>query len=372
MNSMTIAVEKKSTGQVAIRVERLAQLDRARYQAFVAGHPSATPYHNLAWLDAISQAYRHPCWVVSVADPGGLLAVLPLCQLRCFGKGPVVSLPFCDLAGPLYLTEEGRAGLQQGVSKLLAELGARRIEVRRRGSLFSEPELRELGNAGASPKVSMLLDLPETSGDLFASYKPKLRSQIRKAEKNGLTAEVVSDAAAIQRFYPVFAANMRRLGSPVHSRAWFECLQKTYGERLLVGLVRHNHQVVGAGIVLCHGQQACIPWASTLSEFNHLAPNMLLYWSLLSHVTDQGCRQFDFGRSSLGEGTYRFKKQWGAVPVALEWTTWTADGVETPAEAAQPGSRSFRIRMLVERCWQRLPMALANRLGPVLRKYVSL
>jgi len=220
----------------------------------------------------------------------------------------------------------------------------------------------------------MLCDLPESSEALFKSYKPKLRSQIRKAEKNGLRSELRTEADAVNLFYDVFAQNMRRLGSPVHSLQWFQELKAAYGEHMVIGVVFQNDTPVGAGIVLLGGKQACIPWASTLEEFNRLAPNMLLYWTLLSHVCDLGYTQFDFGRSTLNEGTYRFKKQWGAQPYELIWTTYR-NGEAIPASVELNGTRASatsRLRPLIENIWRRMPLPFTNWLGPKLRRYITL
>jgi lipid II:glycine glycyltransferase (peptidoglycan interpeptide bridge formation enzyme) len=218
----------------------------------------------------------------------------------------------------------------------------------------------------------MLCELPETSEALFKGYKPKLRSQIRKAEKNGLRSELRTDAEAINLFYDVFAQNMHRLGSPVHSLRWFQDLKAAYGDQMLISLVFKEDKPVGAGIVLVQGKQACIPWASTLEEFNRLAPNMLLYWTFLSHVCDVGCTIFDFGRSTPDEGTYRFKKQWGAKPYELIWTDYSNGGHSDIAHESAGSSKLSQLRPLIENIWCHLPLAFTNWLGPKLRRYITL
>src|SRR5205085_4728841 len=55
-----------------------------------------------------------------------------------------------------------------------------------------------------------------------------------------------------------------------------------------------------------------IPWASSRREFNALGVNMLLYAETLKYAVESGVTVFDLGRSSIGSGTYKFKKQWGA------------------------------------------------------------
>ncbi|RBW50240.1 FemAB family XrtA/PEP-CTERM system-associated protein [Marinobacter sp. F3R11] len=359
--------------ELQARTSRFNVFPVSEYDQYVVGHPQATPYHHSAWLQATESAYGHTAWLVSVHSNGSLCGVLPLVEVRPpVGSASLVSLPFCDLGGAL-------ADNVDIVERLLAEAKAlaktnriKTLEIRAGGvALDAEQGIDDLAG---NTKVRMLCDLPESSEILFKSYKPKLRSQIRKAEKNGLRAELREGADAIDLFYDVFSQNMRRLGSPVHSLEWFKDLKAAYGDSLLTGVVFQGDKPVGAGIVLLGGKQACIPWASTLEEFNRLAPNMLLYWTFLSHVCDLGYTCFDFGRSTLGEGTYRFKKQWGAQPYELIWTDYL-DGVKNTARAETSRvstSNVSRLRPLIENIWRRLPLPMANWLGPKLRRYITL
>jgi len=68
---------------------------------------------------------------------------------------------------------------------------------------------------------------------------------------------------------------------------------------------------------------------------------------------------FDFGRSTPGEGTYKFKEQWGAEPVALHWEYWLATGDAPPDQS--PKNPKFRLAI---ESWKRLPLWLANAVGP--------
>ncbi len=221
-------------------------------------------------------------------------------------------------------------------------------------------------------KVRLLLDLPATSEELMTSFKSKLRSQIRKAEKNGLTVELGNSQQLLDNFFEVFSCNMKDLGSPTHSKKWFAEIIKNYGNKTIIGIIQHQDTAVGAGIVLQIGNKASIPWASTKREYNRFSPNMLLYWSLLKHSTDNGLKTFDFGRSSYGEGTYKFKEQWGARPVPLAWKTIQENDHRTSKEQASNSISKLKFRSLVETIWRQLPLAATTLLGPKLRKYISL
>jgi lipid II:glycine glycyltransferase (peptidoglycan interpeptide bridge formation enzyme) len=203
----------------------------------------------------------------------------------------------------------------------------------------------------------------------MAGFKSKLRSQIRKAEKNGLTCVVANSQTQIDDFYQIFAINMRKLGSPVHSKEWFENLFKHYSQYIVLSVVYSDKVPVGAGIVLCSANKAAIPWASTVAEYNKLSPNMMLYWSLLEHVSNLGCKEFDFGRSTYDEGTYKFKRQWGAEPVPLAWSNLVLSTTTLTENSADNVSQ---IRSLVEKVWAKLPLSVTTLVGPKIRKHISL
>ncbi|AOY90153.1 exosortase [Marinobacter salinus] len=344
--------------------------DLAGVDAYVRQHPGATPYHRSAWLKAVNEGYKHSGTILAAFDDtDDIVGVLPLCHLALpLGRPALISQPYCDLGGPLANNASVAQALIEEAKRLASDVKASSLSLRLAGPAL-DIELKHV-DAGMQ-KVSMLCELPHCSETLFKSYKPKLRSQIRKAEKNGLSGEVRQDPEAVEAFYHVFAANMRRLGSPVHALRWFSALHSHYGADMVVGLVYCDGVVVGAGVVLLNGKRASIPWASTLAEYNHLAPNMLLYWTLLSYVCDRGITLFDFGRSTPGEGTYRFKKQWGAVPHELNWLDILNEGTKTSAKSRYSVAAQ-KLRALVEVIWRRLPLPVANRFGPLIRKYISL
>ena len=359
------------TELIETRCLRLHAVDGDAYDRYVQSHDGSSPYHYSAWLKAVEAAYGHQAWIILAEREGIVCGVLPFVYVKPpLGSGSLVSLPFCDVGGILGDDKAVEASLRLAGGQLAQQLGLSEAQLRTTGSLMDDdPDSETVAQA---PKVSMRCELPESSEALFKSYKPKLRSQIRKAEKNGLTATVSSTPEAVKAFYPVFAANMRRLGSPTHSLEWFLALQAAYGPEMLIGLVFSGETVVGGGVVLRRGDLASIPWASTLAEYNRLAPNMLLYWTFLSYLSDNGCRVFDFGRSSLGEGTYRFKQQWGAKPYELQWDKLTPEGDIVPTTTTAPSRQARQIRAWIEWLWQRIPLALANHLGPRIRKYITL
>lgn len=345
-------------------VRQATAADKAIWNKYVYTHPMATPYHNYAWVESVVHAYGHPSVSLLALADDKVVGVLPIIKINIPLSGTTLcSLPYCDVGYALANNDRVTAALLQGLEQLKHESNARRIEYRDTAT-DTRPESDE---KMTGKKVRMLLALPEASELLMKSFKSKLRSQIHKAEKNGLTYQLGNSPALIDAFYDILTLNMRRLGSPIHSSRWFHTLRNNYQDDILVSIVYTDDTPIGGGIVLRNNQKACIPWASTLAEYNRLAPNMLLYWSLLKEVTDTGSTEFDFGRSTFGEGTFKFKQQWGAQPQALEWFL----PGESNSHPDQP-SEMGRLRSMIENIWRRLPVGVTRVVGPKVRKYISL
>lgn len=346
---------------------RLAESsDNKRWDDYVLNHHEASPYHLFAWRYAVENVYRHKPLYFFAEKNDTTQGVLPLFQM-CIPiiMNQLVGLPFCDVGHVLADSEEIRNKLIETALEQGKKLGIKTLEIRGRHGL--DAENFNLPVTCISEKVSMILDLPEFSEDLWTGFKSKLRSQIRKAEKNGLRFEWAG-LEKLDDFYSVFSINMRDLGSPTHSKQWIKEVFSGFGENACMGLVYFEGKPIGAGIILAAGKKISIPWASTLRQYNRLGPNMLLYWNFLKYASDNGFKIFDFGRSTPDEGTFKFKSQWGAKPEPLIWYNLHLNGVASP----QNESSFVNKRKLAENIWRKLPLGAANFLGPIIRKYISL
>jgi FemAB-related protein (PEP-CTERM system-associated) len=339
--------------------------DKQRWNNFVQNQVLGSAYHLSAWTKAIQNAYGFKSFNLIAEENNEIMGVFPLTMLKIPFKRPdLVALPYCDVGAPLAISDEVQNELLRETIPIAKSNNVSTIEIR---GEINHDFLQQFGYSlqAKSSKVRMLLQLPNSSEMLWKGFTSKLRSQIRKAEKNGLSFKF--SEGNIDDFYSVFKVNMHDLGSPVHSKKWFEEIIRGFADNVRVGVVHNEERAIGAGIILKAGDKIAIPWASTLKPFNRLSPNMLLYWKFLEYAADNGARIFDFGRSTQDEGTYNFKKQWGAKPETLTWYTLFLDNT-TPKITTKPSN----YRDIAKRNWQRLPPGFANFLGPVIRKYIRL
>jgi FemAB-related protein (PEP-CTERM system-associated) len=192
-----------------------------------------------------------------------------------------------------------------------------------------------------------------------ARFNAKLRNQIRKAEKSGLRF-VVGRLELLDRFYDV-AHNMRDLGKPVHGKSFFRNILEAFPDATTIFAVYREIKMIAAGISSRFRNTLEIPWASSISDYKMLCPNNMLYLEAIRFAIRNGFKRFDFGRSTPNEGTYNFKKQWGAKPAQLYWQ-YVVDGhKETPN--LSPSNPRYQAAI---RIWQRLPVPATKVLGPMI------
>ena len=341
--------------------------DIAQWDSYVSNHSQATAYHHFAWMKAVKQAYKHPYFGVIARNVknNDIVGVFPAVQVRIpfFGSN-LCALPFCDVGYGLANNDCILNAMRNYLVQQLGTPSINKVEVRGvNNTAITERQLLH-------KKVRMRLSLPSSSELLFASFKSKLRSQIRKAEKNGLTYELGVSAKLVDDFYDVYTRNMRDLGSPAHTNKWFHSIVDAYQKDCLLSIVFHQNKPVGGGLIIKNNRSASIPWASTLRDYNKLAPNMLLYWSLLSHCADNGVSCFDFGRSTYEEGTYKFKKQWGAEPQLLDWQSFNANMAS--GNNLNSNVEPNHLRQIIENMWSKLPLGVTIRIGALVRPYITL
>jgi FemAB-related protein (PEP-CTERM system-associated) len=262
-------------------------------------------------------------------------------------------MPFLNYGGPLG-TPSAQAFLAEQAVEEASRSGADLLELRARQTLPS-------GLRVSDRKITVLLDLPLSPESLWDDvFRAKLRSQIRRPQREGM--EVRFGTSELEPFYEVFTRNMRDLGTPVLPRELFDRIGELFAGIVRFGVVYLRDEPVAAGCGFLWRGELEMTWASAIRKYNRLAPNMLLYWSFIEEAIGHRASVFNFGRCSPGGGTHRFKLQWGGRDVPLPWAQWSPRGV-----AATPSPDRLLYR-LASGAWSRMPLPLANRIGPVLAR----
>jgi serine/alanine adding enzyme len=317
-----------------------------------------------AWWDAlVSGLGHHPFYLVGIDSERKAFGCLPLMLVKSqvFGRF-LVSLPYLNSGG---VCVQGAADSNQELARALIdravaladELDVKHLELRHEVR-FEHPAF----NHERTDKVHMRLALPSSPDELMASFKSKLRSQVKKANENPFEVQFGGEEL-LADFYQVFAHNMRDLGTPVYSKNLFREILSSFassntGSKAELCVVRLNHQPISVALLVHHAHRTEVPSASALRQFNPTNVNMWMYWQLLQRAIERASSEFDFGRSTIGAGTYKFKEQWGAKPSPAVWQYYVRKG--DPAQMRPDSSKNQRLVGI----WKKLPVWLTRRIGP--------
>ena len=335
---------------------RIIKTPDSRCDAFVLGRPQGTISYLSTWSRAVAEAVGLKEFYLAAFQGEDICGVLPLMHIksRLFGN-QLVSQAFCNYGGILAENADAREALFNQMVKLAVELGCEFVELRNINLL--PYELHSVTN-----KMCMHLHLTADPEDLWKSFNPKVRNQVRKAEKAGILAgsgrlELLND------FYRIYTIRMRQLGSPCFSRKLMRCILELFPEDSRIFVVRRDKLTVGAGFVTSYNGFVEIPWAATLLQYNSLCPNNLLYWAIMKHYCLASARCFDFGRCAVDSNTYRFKKQWGPEPVNLNYQYWVKPGRQLSIPDADDPKYKWKVEM-----WKRLPLWVTCLFGPYISR----
>lgn len=335
-----------------------------QWDTFVDGNLASGHHHNTSYLKAILQAYPHNNHSFLLVDEhNSVLGIMPLIGVKSpvFGK-QLVSTPFLNYGGGLVAEDGVHVEMMHHAERIMIENNYDNIELR---SMSSSNVI-----AGDwfvhNHKAVMILDLPDDIkkvGAGNAKKRAKLRSQAGKAQRSadelGITFEQkFGGPELLDDFYAVFSEHMRDLGTPVYGREFFQAFLDNVPSTLTV--VYWDGKPVSCGFLFEHGDRVSIPWASTLSSANPYAMNVHMYYHILEHCIKNNKTEFDFGRSTIDAGTYKFKSQWGAMPQICYWHGLRKDKVKpAPRLNTEEGMMGLLVKT-----WKRLPLWVACRVGP--------
>jgi serine/alanine adding enzyme len=329
-----------------------SEVSQPEWDQFVRTHTQASPYHAWNWRAVFERGFGLTTEYLAAREDGAVVGILPLVifRSRLFGRF-AVSLPFVDIGGVCARDEHVARQLVDHAAALAIGERLSHVELRHTARLLPSLPLRQ-------HKVRMLLTLEKDAARGWNALDRKVRNQVRKAEKSDLVARQ-GGIELVDRFYDVFAQNMRDLGTPVWPIRFFEEVLTTLAASARVFLVDHHDVTVAGAIVFNHGDWFAVPWASSLREYRSQCPNNLLYWRIIEQAIAAGATTLDFGRSTPDEGTYHFKGQWGARPEPLHWEYSLSPGAPLPN--LSPSNPRFGAAIAT---WKRLPVPLTRWLGP--------
>jgi FemAB-related protein (PEP-CTERM system-associated) len=335
-------------------LQRLAPGDAhgaAAWDAFVQACPQATFFHRAAWQGLLRDVFRHDTYFLYASEGGRITGVLPLAHVksRLFGHA-LTGLSFAVYGGVAADDEASAALLEAEAQRLAQQLGVDHLELRNLQRRHPDWPEQDLYVTFRKPI------LPDEEANLLAIPR-KQRAMVRKGIKNGLQSHIDGDAS---RFFALYADNVHRHGTPAMPRRYFDALLQTFGPDCEVMTVTGPDGQLLSSVLSFYFRDECLPYyAGDAEAARDLAANDFKYWELMRRACARGLKVFDYGRSKQGTGSYAFKKNWGFEPQPLHYEYCLYKREAVP----QNNPSNAKYKLMIEG-WRRLPIGVANWLGP--------
>ncbi len=334
-----------------VRVRELESEDFPRWDQFVADCSEATFFHQAGWKTVIEQAFGHRTSFFFAEVDGRIEGVLPLAEVSSFLFGhTLVSLPFCVYGGIAAASERARRALDDAARACAEQLKVDHLEYRSRVPTHDNWVEKDL-------YVTFRKELdPDIERNLLAIPR-KQRAMVRKGIKAGLKSEI---DPGVERFFAAYSDSVHRLGTPVFSKRYFEILTQVFRSDCEVLTITREDGRLIASVLSFYFRDEVLPYyGGGTAEARDVAGNDFMYWEVMRRACERGVRVFDFGRSKRGTGSFDFKKNWGFEPQQLHYKYLLINGKYVPDHNPLNPKYQMFIKL-----WQRLPLRLANLLGP--------
>jgi FemAB-related protein (PEP-CTERM system-associated) len=327
--------------------------DASRWDAFVLGCLDATFYHRAAWQPVIERTFGHKTWFMYAESGGRIQGVLCLAEIksRMFGHS-LASLPFCVYGGIAATSAPARQALDAAAQQLAAKLKVGHLEYRN-----IKPEPEEGPNwHGKDLYVTFRKEMSANAEENMLAIPKKQRAMVRKGIKAGLESCIDQD---VDRFFDAYSFSVHRLGTPVFSKNYFRLLKEAFAEDCDVVTITKDGRTISSVLSFYFRDEVLPYYGGGLSEARDVAGNDFMYWELMRRASERGYRIFDFGRSKRGTGAFDFKKNWGFEAQQLHYRYQLHGAQQLPDNNPLNPKYQLFIKM-----WKRLPLPVANLLGP--------
>lgn len=328
--------------------------------AFVAESTAARPFHAPAWGRAVEMATGHRWHVLGVRNAlGDLVGILPLHHIRSrlFGDALVAS-GFSVDGGIIADSARIADMLADGAIDLARSLNVPTVELRG-GPCPTGWQADSSSHVGFSRPLAA-----DDETELLAIPR-KHRAEVRKGLANAMDVLIGRDRPDRAQHFSVYATSVRNLGTPVFPRRLFDAVLDGFGDDADI-LTVHHQGVAMASVLSLYWKGAVMPyWGGGLPQARTLRANETMYFALMRHARDRGMVRFDFGRSKLGSGPAAYKRNWGFEPAPLTYMHWSATG---DRRDINPTSGKYA---LMVGTWRKLPLGIANRLGPLIARQLG-
>jgi FemAB-related protein (PEP-CTERM system-associated) len=347
---------------MSVVVREAEAKDKKLWDSYVESHSEGTFCHRYGWKDVIEVGAGQQCPYLIAEREGKTVGVLPL-SIRdswLFGKASISSM-FAVYGGAVADSGEIGKMLEDAAWKYTRSQDIPCLELR---TVASSENNTEDWHLPEPTSATFLKAIGGSEGDLLLAVPRKQRAVVRKSLGAGLKCIWDKD---LDTFYTLYAESVRNLGTPVFPKTLFKMFLAEFPDDIEIQIIKTSEGRPLASLMSFYHRGVVLPYyAGGTPEARNYAAHDFMYYQLMIRAVERGAHTFDFGRSKIGSGPYKFKKNWGFEPTPLHYRTRT-DGNSMGVDL-NPNSAKYRLLVKV---WKKMPLFLANTFGPMLARHLG-
>jgi len=344
-----------------LQIRAVRDGDEAAWEGYVDRSSQTTFFHRVGWRRIVEDALGHAAHYRCAWRNGRIVGVLPLIHIRSrlFGNA-LISTAFTTGGGIAADDDDTAQALAEEAVRLGQRFGVEFVELRQTAATT----LGDAWTAKTELYFGFERTIAATDADNLKAIPRKKRADLRKAIDD---KRLVTDAAApVDAFFRIYAESLRNLGTPVLSLRFYAAIKATFGDAVEISTVSGPDGPAAALMSFFFKDRVLPYYGGAVLAARRLHAYDLMYWAQMQRAVSRGIRVFDFGRSKRGTGSFDYKTYWGFTPAPLSYQYRLIKRADLPE--INPLNPKYR---LMVGAWRRLPLAIANRLGPLVARQIG-
>lgn len=347
---------------------------RDSWNAFAKEHGDI--FHLIEWKEILEETFGYKSiYLMAVDMSNNLVGLIPILSGRnLLMKKAGISLPFVN-----YLNICCKdAGVHKFIIEQIRQLPDRfkldylelRIKSKQTDANTEESYMNIDGTSSDNTNYTFVLPLEGNEENVMSFSTGSNRNHTRKTYKNKwFSATTGSDK--LDAFYNVYCKTVKRLGSPAPAFKFFQKIIESFPDSAKILTVSDNDNgcIVGGMFLFLWKDTIFYYWGGALAEYNKKYINNFMYWEAVKFGISNGFKYLDLGRSALGSGTYRFKEQWGAQPIQLNYFHFERECRSKSSENKHIGIKKDDFGIFIS-MWKHTPSIVTDLVGKHLIKYI--
>lgn len=271
--------------------------EESRWNAFVASSPARSFLQTWAWGNA-QERMGVWCSRIVVEDKGKIVATALVIERSLKLGYAWLYVP----RGPIFaenLSESDKQAawkvLEEKFNSLAEEKGSFFIRIDPLLESFAREAWRK-SSREVQPQHTLLLDLAKPEDALLAQMRPKMRYNIRLAEKKGVQVRFSFEPKDVDIFLSLCEGVEKRTGFSYHPDAYYKSIIDVLGKSGMAELAIAEVEGRPAAahlMIYADGVATYAHGASDHAYRDSMAPT-ILYWKTILRAKEKGMQTYDF------------------------------------------------------------------------------